>query len=531
MLANRFRDLPVGRKIGLVVGFLSLVLLVMLALAIRDVGAAQGRTVAMYEQQLLPTGDLTVVRTSLLRSLVLVNNMLRADSPEAMDSFEADMRKMDEAFDAAWARYARTLNTDLAREVAPQYLALAMEQRRARLDQLVPLARKGDLAQARKVLRDHIDRTDSQLGPLGAKLVKDNAAQAAAALESAQAQFRRSMTLGIGFSLLGVLTGSLLGWALLRGIRGPLLAFKAVLATMAKGDLTKRAQVDRRDEFGDLGQDLDRMADDLRALLLEVRGSVDAVASGAIQLSASAEQMATSSAAIAGTSDRLRAGSEQMAAAVTELAASVAEVNQSAQSTLESLEQALEVAGQGLAAGAGTRKAMGEIAATADQIAQAMGVIGEIANQTNLLSLNAAIEAAKAGEHGKGFSVVAEEVRKLAERSGASARQVASLLDAARTAVAAGTGAVETTADHLGGIRTGLEGFSGQTRRVASATVEQARTSTEVARQVEDRSEDARTVAQAVGQMSATNQEVARTAHELNRLAEGLRTQLARFAL
>ena len=183
MFATWFRNLRVDRKIGLAVGFLSAVLVAMLALSIRDVGAAQGRTEAMYQQQLLPTGDLTAVRTSLLRSLVLVNNMLRADSPEELDRFEADMHKMDDTFDAAWARYEKSLRSEVALKVAPQYYALAKEQRRARLEFLAPLARKGDLAQARKVLRERIDKTDAVLGPLGAQLVKDNAAQAAAALE------------------------------------------------------------------------------------------------------------------------------------------------------------------------------------------------------------------------------------------------------------------------------------------------------------------------------------------------------------
>jgi methyl-accepting chemotaxis protein len=526
-----FGNLRVSRKILLVVAGFAAVLLTMLVLAVHDVRAAQGRTEAMYRQQLLPTGDLTAVRTSLLRALVLANNMLRADSPEALARFEADMEQMDKNFDAAWARYEPSLHTEVALKVAPQYHDLAMEQRRVRREQLVPLARKGDLEQARRVLREQIDRTDIQLGPLGAQLVKDGAAQAAAALTAGEAEYRHGMAADIAFSVLGILGGVVLGMALVRGIRDPLAAVQEVLEAVAKGDLTRRARVDRKDEFGDLGRHLDAMGADLRRVLGDVRISVDAVASGATQLAASAEQMAGASSGIAGTSERLRTGSERMAAAMTELSASIDSVNRDAQASLEGLTGALEVAGQGMAAGTGTRKAMADIAGAADQIARAMGVIGEIANQTNLLSLNAAIEAAKAGEQGKGFSVVAEEVRKLAERSADSAREVARLLDAARAAVAAGNGAVETTVATLGGIRSRLDGFSGQTRRVAAATVEQAGAGAEVARQVENGSEEARAVAQAVGQLSSANQEVARTAADLTRLAEGLRVQLARFAL
>ena len=531
MFSSWFRNLPVKRKIALVIGFFSAVLLLMLGMAIHDVHGAQGRTEAIYQDNLLPTGDLTVVRTSLLRALVLANNLLRAPDPQAEAGLEADMNRMDEHFDLAWARYERTLTSEVARRVAPEYHRLALEQRRARRELLVPLARKGDLAGARRVLADQIDATDNQLGPLGAQLVKDGAKQAADALAAGQVQYRTGLFAGVGFSLLGVMVGTLLGLALIKGIHEPLAAFGTLLGAVVKGDLTVQAPADREDDFGDLGRSLNAMVADLRQVLLGVRGSVEGVASGATELSASADQMAATSSGIAQTSERMREGSERMAAAVTELATSIDEVNRDAQRSLDRLDQALDITGRGQAAGASTHTAMGQIAGTAGQISQAVNVIQEIANQTNLLSLNAAIEAAKAGEHGKGFSVVAEEVRKLAERSGSSAKEVALLIAAAREAVVQGESTVNTTVTTLEAIRAGLDAFANETRRVAQATVEQARAGSDVARQVEASTQEAHTVAQAVGQMSLANQEVVRTALELTRLAEGLQRQVAHFSL
>jgi len=369
------------------------------------------------------------------------------------------------------------------------------------------------------------------LGPLGAQLVKDGARQAEDALRAGQARYRRGMAGGIAFSVLGILFGSLLGLVVSRGIHEPLKAFGRVLGSVAKGDLTASATLDRKDEFGRLGEDLNRMVTDLRGVLQGVRASVEGVASGATQLSASADQMAATSTGIAGISERMRSGSERMAAAVTELSASIDEVNLGAQSSLERLDNAMALTGRGQKAGRSTRAAMGEIAGTAGQISQAVNVIEEIANQTNLLSLNAAIEAAKAGEHGKGFSVVAEEVRKLAERSGSSAKQVALLITAARQAVDQGESTVGTTVATLEAIQAGLDQFASQTRRVAAATVEQARAGADVARQVEAGSLEAATVAAAIAQMTVANQEVARTASDLTRLSETLQGQVARFSL
>jgi methyl-accepting chemotaxis protein len=189
----------------------------------------------------------------------------------------------------------------------------------------------------------------------------------------------------------------------------------------------------------------------------------------------------------------------------------------------------VEAAADGARKGEATVAAMELISRTAADIAGVLGVITEIANQTNLLSLNAAIEAAKAGDQGKGFAVVAGQVRQLAERSAAATGQIAALVAKTRRAMEEGRATVAGTDAALRGLGRDIQAVAGLAREIGAAADEQDRTAQDLARRTEAASAATGRSAAASQQLTATVDEVNRTADHLARIAEQLAASLARF--
>ena len=330
----------------------------------------------------------------------------------------------------------------------------------------------------------------------------------------------------------GLAMAFLIGRLITRNYVTDIAGVSAYTKRMAQGDLSvaiSQEYLHRQDEFGAFIRDYATMVDNLRRLMAELGDGVHAVASSATELSASADEMAATTSTLAQTSDGQREHAEAMAATIEELSASIQEVNHGAQDAIAVMEEALAATREGDAAGEATQTAMAGVIRSGDQITSATLVIGELAKQTNLLSLNAAIEAAKAGAQGKGFAVVAEEVRKLAERSREAAKEIEGLIQDTRLAVEGGTHAVASTLKLIGQIQEAIGSLTGLTREVGAATEEQATTAREVATHVDQAAHQVGQNAAATHELAATVQEISRTAGELARVSEGLAQAVAVF--
>jgi methyl-accepting chemotaxis protein len=176
-----------------------------------------------------------------------------------------------------------------------------------------------------------------------------------------------------------------------------------------------------------------------------------------------------------------------------------------------------------------THTAMTAIQESSEKVNKITVVIQEIARQTNLLSLNAAIEAAKAAQHGKGFAVVAEEVRKLSERSAHAAKEITAQTEESRNRVSLGVSAAAEAADSLGIIGSNIHDNASLTKSIAEAMEEQGRANQEVVKAVEVTSGMVERNASATVELAASMQETSRTTDELANLAARLKGLVARF--
>jgi methyl-accepting chemotaxis protein len=457
-----------------------------------------------------------------------IRTLLIDRDPKEVAANLEQIRASRQAYDAASDQLGRLL---ISEEAKTQFAKVAQSRDQAREmnNQIVKQLEAGKQAEAVTLLLGSARQSNAawmkDLEDLS-RIADDRMARA---LVEAQQAYGEARALLIGLALLAMAMGLAIALFITRSIVRPLRTFSGVMAVAAGGNLTVQAEVLGRDELAELGRQLNDMLGRLKATLAEVARSATSVSSGATELSASSEEMSATTAQLAQGGETMQAVTEQVASAIVQLSASVQQVASNVKLSVEQSGLAVQATEQGSASGRQTSSGMERIQAATKNIARAVAVIQDLARQTNLLSLNAAIEAAKAGAQGKGFAVVAEEVRKLAERSRQSAIEIDGLIAETDAAVDQGLRSVEQTLELMVEVQGKIGSIASMASEVGAATEEQSRTATEVTHRMEQAAREVGQNASATQQMSATVHEISRTAADLARVAEGLARSVGQF--
>ena len=498
----------------------------------------------MSANQLPSMTHLGTITENVLRMRILSFRVLVNREPAALQEAETRIGVLADKVKTAQAKYA-TLPAGPEEAALYKTFGVTLDNYLKAQAEMVALSKQGKVDEMRALINSRIKDGTDQMGEQLNKLIAINAADAKQADEDAGQSYEGAITGVVAVSVVAALLTVLLAWLLTRSIVTPLRKAVEVAETIAAGNLSKTIEDDGKDEPARLLSALSTMQASLRQTIQHIAGSATQLASAAEELSAVTEE---ASRGLQQQNNEI----DQAATAVNEMTAAVEEVARNAVSTSEASGQSNQAAREGrdrvmetvgaiqiMTQDVQNTSAMIEgLAAQGRDIGKVLDVIRAIAEQTNLLALNAAIEAARAGEAGRGFAVVADEVRALAHRTAQSTQEIEKMV----AGIQNGTGEAvqsmqqsnqrsQTTLEMARAAGASLEQITASISLInernlviASASEEQAQVSREVDRNLVNIRDLATQSAAGANQTSAAS-------HELSRLAVDLNGMVARFVV
>ncbi|MDP2833939.1 MAG: methyl-accepting chemotaxis protein [Pseudomonadota bacterium] len=547
-----FNNLRISQRLWLMAGLAATMFFIAVAVGWQGMSKSAVSLKSVYEDRAIPLKDLARINFLLQENFGHVmsgfqhdpaGSLLKVhDHPLSVHTDAVGQGKAE--IDALWAKYMATTLTEEEKGLAADFV----EKRKAwvgKFTEAIAALKKSDFSNEVMVAFLKAGRDERvAAGDAMDKLMQLQANEAKKEFEAAEARFASNQWIFGALILFGSVGVLGLAYTTIRHLSRSLHDAGEAAQAIASGDLTRRFPAAGGDEVGELLSKMSAMRDNLLALIVAVRRNVDALNVSANELSSSSNNSAKATETQAEAASSMAASVEQLSVSIDQVGEHAREAhNVTQESSAQSSEGGRiihEAAGEmGRIADAvnGTASTIRELEGYSDQISSIVQVIKDIADQTNLLALNAAIEAARAGEQGRGFAVVADEVRKLAERTGNSTQEISAMIgkiqqgtqraaqemEAGVKRVSDGVDLAHRAGDSVTGIRDSADRATRAVDDINLALREQSVAARDIAQKVERIAQGSEESSASVQQTAAAAQRLAELAHELGGLASKFR--------